>query len=151
MPKIQLSITDLEEESQKSPAVDVVASATRKSIHRPFGQMMKALANVVKTALGGDTSNWNRKWTLATKTFSELWSGKNPVDVRPVMIAMGTRELKLDAKTAISVVDAVINNFGSIASQEGVWASKQYRGRAGISAPSAGAGAGGGGLGTATV
>jgi len=145
--EIEIRIRGIPGETEKSPAIDVIASATRKYRHMPFGSLMKRLAEVVKTALKGDTTNWNRKWALATKTFSELWSGHPPSDVKPVMIAYGIRELKLDAATATAIVDAVIREFPSIARERGVWASRMYRG-----APAAGgAGAPAGGLGTQTL
>jgi len=152
---VEIRLHNIPGETEKSPAVDVVASAMRKYRHKPFGEMIKKLATVVKTALKAineDTSNWNRKWALAAKVFSELWSGHTPSEIRDVMIDYGVKTLKLDRRVAEIIVDAVIFEFPSIARERGVWAARMYRG-----APTAAGGApaparpGAGGLGTQTA
>jgi len=157
--EIEIRLRGIPGETEKSPAVDLIASATRKYRHKPFGEMMKKLASTVKTALkliGEDTSNWNRKWALAAKVFSELWSGHAPSEIRDVMVDYGVKALKLDRKVAEVIVDAVIVEFSSIARERGVWASRMYRGAA-VAAGGAPAPArpparpGAGGLGTQTA
>jgi len=137
--EIEIRLRGIPGESDKSPAVDVIASATRKYAHRPFGTISKKIAAAIKAALNGDTSNWNRKWALATKTFSELWNGHNPENVKAVMVEYGVRELKLPADVARKIVDAVINVFPDIAAERGIWASKSYKGAPSVK-PTGGAG-----------
>lgn len=70
-------------------AVDVVASTELKERHKPYGEMIRRLAEVIRRELKPRRGEWQKVWSVATKVFGYLYRGYSVNEVRGIATALG--------------------------------------------------------------
>jgi len=105
--RIEVEPTDYKE------AVDVVASATMKEAHKPFGEYAKKIANVLRAYFRIPKGHWQAYWTVATRCFTLAYGGHG----EDVVVALGRalgRELGIGDAVGEQIARAVYRNMDYI-------------------------------------
>lgn len=74
-------------------ALDAIASLALKKRNKVYGEWLKRLAEIVKRTVNPRKGEWQKWWTIATKTFELLyrgWSERSAINyVAPLAREMG--------------------------------------------------------------
>lgn len=92
-------------------AVDAVASLALKRPNKVYGQWMKRLAEIVREAVNPRKGEWQKWWTVATKTFELLYHGWSAQSARNYVAPLA-REMGLTGYERL--VDAIAKNMDYI-------------------------------------